>query len=403
MTIEIGRFEGEWAELVGLMNLGFAAPWSEAQLEAERRAWDPGRSIVAREDKELVGHTTAFPLQLTVPGGQLPAAGVSMVCVSPTHTRRGILRDLMRAQLTELHETGVEPVAVLTASEPVIYGRFGYGLGSDHQHITVAKASRQLRPVAGVADVRLRYADPVESLDVTTAIHNAEAAGRSGMFTHDERWQQYVTSENVTTDTQGASPLRCVLAERDGEVIGYAHFRTRRTTKNFVDVSRVHARDLASHAALWQFLLNQDLLRDTTYEQLPSDDPLLSLLVDPRAPKATTMDGLWVRLADVGQALAARTYASDLDVVLEIEDDLCPWNSGSWHLAAGPAGVTCEKTDRPADLRLAVRDLGAVYLGKPSLALLGAAGLVEERTAGALTATSQAFLTDRLPWLDTGF
>jgi hypothetical protein len=44
-----------------------------------------------------------------------------------------------------------------------------------------------------------------------------------------------------------------------------------------------------------------------------------------------------------------------------------------------------------------------VYLGRPSLARLGAAGLVTEQTRGAFTATSRAFLGDRLPWLDTGF
>jgi predicted acetyltransferase len=168
-------------------------------------------------------------------------------------------------------------------------------------------------------------------------------------------------------------------------------------------VNRVHARDLASRIKLWQFLLDQDLLSETTYDQLASDDPLLTLLVDPRAPKATTTDGVWVRLADVGRALAGRTYASEVDVVLGIEDDFCPWNEGSWQLTGGPEGATCVKTDRPADLQLGVRELGAVYLGKPSLALLGAAGLVQERTSGALAAASSAFLGERLPWLDTGF
>ncbi|WP_432946428.1 GNAT family N-acetyltransferase [Kribbella sp. CA-253562] len=403
MTNGIERFEGEWDELVKLLNLGFAAPWSDAQLAAEQKMWERERSFVAQEDKELTGHTGSFGMTMTVPGAQLPVAGVTMVCVSPTHTRRGILRELMRAQLTDLHETGVEPVAVLTASEPVIYGRFGYGLGSDHQHITVPKASRAMRPVAGVDKVRIRYADPVEARPVTTKIHNDEAVGRPGMFLHDERWEDYVGGENVVTDTSGASPLRCVLASVDGEVTGYAYFRTRRTTKNFVDVSRVHARDLASHAALWQFLLNQDLLSETTYYNLPSDDPLLSLLVDPRAPKAVTADGLWVRLVDVGRALAGRTYAEEVDVVLGVTDEFLPWNAGRWHLTGGPGGATCEPTDRPADVMVDVRELGAVYLGKPSLELLGAAGLVEERTEGALAATSKAFLGKRLPWLDTGF
>jgi predicted acetyltransferase len=403
MTIEIGRFEGDWADLVPLLNLAFAEPWTEAQLEAERKIWEPDRSIVATDGKEVAGHACAFSLRMSVPGAQLPVAGVSMVGVSPTHRRRGILRDLMRRQLTELHEQGREPVAVLTASEPVIYGRFGYGLGSDHQRITVPKVSRALRYVEGVADVRISYADPAESVNVTMNIHNAEAADRPGMIQHDERWSKHVIGENVLTDSRSASPLRCVLASRNGETTGYAHYRTKRTDKGYVDVGRVHAKDLQSRVKLWQFLLDQDLLSETRYEQLASDDPLLTLLVDPRAPKATTADGAWVRLVEVDRALAGRTYASEIDVVLGIEDDFCPWNEGSWHLVGGAEGATCEKTDRPADLQLEVRELGAVYLGKPSLARLGAAGLVEERTAGALAATSNAFLGERLPWLDTGF
>ena len=403
MTIEIGRFEGEWQELLGLLNLAFAEPWSEAQLEAERKVWEPERSIVATDGKELAGHTGAFSLRMGVPGAQVPVAGVTLVGVSPTQRRRGILRQLMRRQLTELYEGGVEPVAALTASEPVIYGRFGYGLASDSQHVAINKSSRDLRKVVGVEDVRIRIADPAESLAQWAEFHAAEARTRPGMLEHSERFQQYVISENVVTDIRGMSPLRCVLAERDGQLVGFSHYRTRRTDRGYLDVVRVHSSDIAAHAALWQYLLDPDLLGATEYEALPSDDPLLSLLVDPRAPKATTLDGAWVRLADVGKALAARTYATDVDVVLGIEDDFLPWNAGNWHLSGGPEGATCEKTDRRPDLVVGVRELGAVYLGKPSLALLGAAGLLEERTNGALAAASRAFLSDRLPWLDTGF
>ncbi|WP_433017019.1 GNAT family N-acetyltransferase [Kribbella sp. CA-294648] len=402
MTIEIGRFDGEWDELRQVIDLAFSAPWSDAQLETEARVWERDRSVAATDGKDVVGHTGAFGFELTVPGGQVRAAGVTMVGVLSTHRRRGILRDLMRRQLTDLYEAG-EPLAVLTASEPVIYGRFGYGLASDHQEVTIKRTSRELRKVAGVEDVRLRFADPQESLAQTSAFHNAEAKTRPGMFQHDENFQYYVTHDNVTARLQGASPVRCVLAERDGELVGYTHYRTRRTDKGFVDVVRVHSADVAAHVALWQFLLDPDLLGETRYEHLPSDDPLLMLLVDPRAANATTLDGLWGRVADVGKALAARTYAEELDVVLGVEDDFLPWNAGSWHLAGGPGGATCEKTDRSPDLVLGVRELGTAYLGRPSLGLLGAAGLVEERTEGALAVASRAFLSPRLPWLDTGF
>ncbi len=149
MAIEIGQFKGEWDELVELVDLAFAAPWTEEQLESERRVWEPERSIVATDENQVVGHTSALSLRMTVPGAQIPVAGVTLVAVRPTHRRRGILRDLMLAQLTEIQEAGNEPIAALTASEPAIYGRFGYGLASDHQEIVIRKSSRELRPGGG--------------------------------------------------------------------------------------------------------------------------------------------------------------------------------------------------------------------------------------------------------------
>jgi predicted acetyltransferase len=402
MAIEIGKFAGAWEELLELLDLAFSAPWSDEQYETERRIWEQERSIVASEDGQLVGHTGTFTLQLSVPGGQLPTAGVTMVGVRPTHRRRGILRNLMRTQLKEIHEAG-EPLAALTASEPVIYPRFGYGLASDHQEIVVPKESRTLRPVAGIDDVRIRYVDVKESLPRCAELRNRLALERPGMFQHDDRWQQYTIGDSLVSAAGSASKLRCVVAERDGELTGFAHYRTKRAEKGYVEVRRVHAADLASHAALWRYLLEPDLLSQTRCEMVASDDPLLDLLLDPRAPGPITRDGMWLRPVDVGRALAGRTYARDVDVVIEVVDDFLPWNAGRWHLSGGVDGASCEQVTRDADLTLDVRDLGAVYLGRPSLARLGRAGLVAEHTRGALAAAEEAFSTSRLPFLDTGF
>ena len=59
----------------------------------------------------------------------MPAAGVTIAAVLPSHRRRGVLRAMMRALLDACHERG-EPVAYLWATEDTIYGRFGFGLAS---------------------------------------------------------------------------------------------------------------------------------------------------------------------------------------------------------------------------------------------------------------------------------
>jgi predicted acetyltransferase len=100
-------------------------------LPAERvyAAWEGGRAA---------GGLGAFRFQLTVPGGRVPAAGVTIAGVLPTHRRRGVLRAMMRALIDATHARG-EPVAYLWATEGTIYGRFGFGLASFTAEIDLAR------------------------------------------------------------------------------------------------------------------------------------------------------------------------------------------------------------------------------------------------------------------------
>ena len=95
--------------------------------------------------------------------------------------------------------------------------------------------------------------------------------------------------------------------------------------------------------------------------------------------KFRTGDGLWVRLVDVGAALAARGYAEEGELVLEVEDAFCPWNDGRYRLDG-------------------TKTLGSTYLGGFSFADLLRAGRVEEVREGAIARADALFRTDRKPW-----
>ncbi len=172
------------------------------------------------------------------------------------------------------------------------------------------------------------------------------------------------------------------------------------------DTSAVQVVELAAatrqaYAALWRFLAGIDLVPWIEYEGAV-DEPLPHLLVDPRAVRSTPVDRLWVRLVDVDRALAGRRYATPLDLVLEVEDGFCPWNTGRWRLRAEGAAVGCERTTAPADLRLAAAELGAAFLGGTTLASLAAAGLVQEVRPGALDRATVAFRGEREPFYPGG-
>src|SRR5207248_6676070 len=71
---------------------------------------EPSRSFLANDGSAVVGGCASFPFEMSVPGGVARAAGLTIVGVLPSHRRRGILRDMMRAQLDDVHRRG-EPVA----------------------------------------------------------------------------------------------------------------------------------------------------------------------------------------------------------------------------------------------------------------------------------------------------
>ncbi len=130
----------------------------------------------AFDGSTLVGLTSAFSFDLTVPGAVVPAAGVSWVGVLPTHRRRGVLRGLMTTQLNDVHERGREAVAILWASEPVIYGRFGYGLASSAYSVKVPRNAQALRADApSDPALRLRLV-PAEDWKLTADVYAAAAA-----------------------------------------------------------------------------------------------------------------------------------------------------------------------------------------------------------------------------------
>jgi predicted acetyltransferase len=354
-----------------------------------------------------VGTSGAFSFRVTVPGGtSVPAAGITMVTVAATHRRRGLLTSMMRRQLDDIRSWG-EPLAVLTASEPVIYGRFGYGIATHQHNVEIDTTRVRLSVPPGTDDVRLRYATPADVLDTCEAVYARLVPGRPGRLARRPGWER-VTLLDPVSERDGASPLQCVVAERDHEAVGYARYRIKpggdhRGVAFTVVLEELEALDPATHAALWRFLFGIDLTSTLVARGRPVDEAWQYMVSDIRRCAVRMRDALHVRLVDVGAALEARTYQAPVDVVFEVEDAFCPWNEGRWRLTGDTKGATCARTSYAADLALSVRELGAAYLGGVSLASLAAAGRVRELRQGALAEASVGFSSAVAPWLPHGF
>lgn len=346
--------------------------------------------------EQLVAVHASYPFgSCPVPGGRVAAAGLTWVGVHPGWRRRGLLRAMIHSHFEDCRRLG-EPVSVLTASEPAIYGRFGYGLASVRVHLTLRRGAA-LRPVTGSERVSVRYEtlDAGRHGDLVGRLH--AAVERPGWITRETAELGAAVLGDPPVFRRGREAMRILIAERDDSEVGYALFR--RASKfsdagpeGTVSVEEVVAGDPATAHALWSRLLDLDLTHEVTSGMLAPDDALLGLLVDVRAARPAVKDNVWVRILDVPAALSARQFQAPVDVVLEVADDLVPGTAGRWHVRADAfSPATVERTDAPADLALGIRELGAAYLGGASLAALAAAGLVQERRPGSLLPAAAAF------------
>lgn len=392
----------EWPAVLHVDGSAFGAPWDEAVNEADLRTVEWGRWTGAFDGDDLVGTAAIYSFTMSVPGGAQPVAGVTWVGVLPTHRRRGILRSLMAHQLHGLHDQGAEAWAALWASEPAIYGRFGYGAASNRLTLTVQRSDRAVRLEAPRdPGLRLRL-HPVDDWKAVAQVYESFAATRPGVVRRTDAWQERAVLD-LPSQREGRSPLLCVVAEDASGIRGYARYGVKSDWSTGTAGGKVHVRELvaadpAAHAELLRYLCDLDLTSVVDLWNVPVDDPAWHWLTDIRRAAPRVSDALYVRLVDLDRALVQRTYTTEVDVVLDVSDDLCPWNAGRWRLQGGPEGATCTRTTDGADVSVPVASLGAAYLGGPTLLELARAGLAREERAGALAATGRAFAHDPAPW-----
>jgi predicted acetyltransferase len=368
---------------------------SPERMDRCSRLLEPERTLVLRDRGRIVAGAGIFSRRLTVPGAVLPVAGVTLVGVQPTHRRRGLLTALMLRQLADVHEAGRESVAALWASEGAIYGRFGYGLATLIADLDLDKRDARLRVRP---ELQVEMLPPPDAIPAMRDVHDAVQPTWPGMLARDDAWWGD-RIEDPEDERDGAWPLRAAIVAG----AGYALFSIKRGWESGRSTSQVIVREaLASSpegsAAVWGFLLGLDLTTRLVYHLAPADEPLPHMIGELRAVRARIGDGLWVRLVDVPRALQERTYGEPFEVVLEVADEVCPWNAGRWALRWDGTSATAAPTSLPAALELGAAELGAAYLGGTTLDVLARAGRVQELRGGALAATSRAFRADRAPW-----
>jgi predicted acetyltransferase len=365
-------------------------------------SWPAAHKFGAFDGDTPIGIASSFTTEIAVPGGGVvPVAAVDGVGVRADRTRRGVLSAMMAAQLADFAARGVS-LAVLHASEPTIYGRFGYGSAALGKTVQLPRPAARLHErVPAGGDVRMLT--PEAAVKEIPGLYQRIGLRRPGTIGRPEVW--WPTAHERHVDRDGNHTV-VVHSGPDGDD-GFAVYKTvERRSLDAPDegavlkVRDLHASGPVARAALWRFLLSVDLVSAVHARHRPVDEPLAPMLTDHRHARTLAVeDDLWLRPVDVAAALAARTYRAAAPVVLAVTDRTLPANTGRYQV--GPDGA--RRTDAAPDLSLDVDTLGMLYLGQWSATALADAGRIEVHDPAAAARADELFTTVTAPWCGTLF
>ncbi len=368
--------------------------------------WEHGYYLAGFDGSDIVATSGAFDLTLTIPGGELPTAGVTVIGVLPTHRRKGLLSRMMRMLIDDAREQG-RPLAALWASEEAIYQRFGFGMATLGTWMSIEPHRAHLRgrpePVG-----QTRLLDVEEAAKTLPSLFERVRVMVPGTFVRDESWYRGHTLFDPPIDREGATPYFIAVWEDDDGPGAYAIYRTKEDWSKGFGAGKVTVNELVAVSPLaareiFRFVLGIDLMDRVTGALPEGGLPYALMLEEPRRLRLKTSDSLWLRIVDVAESLSARSYAAEGSVVIGVVDPYCTWNDGRWRLETGPEGATCEATDDEPELTVEVIDLASIYLGAFTFHQLAHAGRVVENVAGALDRADALFRTDIAPWCPETF
>ncbi len=319
--------------------------------------------------------------ELTVPGGRaVPASAISSVTVAATHRRRGLARSLMAGELREAARAGL-PVAMLTASEATIYGRFGFAAAA--AAATWRIDTRRAGWLSADAPGRIDYVSREDARRIAPELHERIRLRLPGeVIVPGPHWDDML---RLRGDAEAAGAVRAIqYRDAAGEIQGLAAFTLDRTppTPATLEVVFLYAATDDAYAALWHFLLEHDLVGTVVATERSTDEPLWWMIADQRAAEIRLRDHQYVRIVDVAAALQARRYEQAGSVVLDVTDPL-GITSGRYLLEVADDGTAqvrilgeAEATGSVPLAFLGIAELSAIYLGGVRVRTLAAAGRI---------------------------
>lgn len=410
VDVSVERYE-EWLEY-SLGTFGHVLGDDPEVIAFLGAMYPPNRSIAVVDGSGYVATASAIELDVVLPGGYVVGmAGVTLVTVDPTVTRRGVLTTMMQHIHRRAAEEG-KPLAGLVPTEWPIYGRFGYGPATWFDSLIVDVERVRWRGDVPGLDISPRRTSGKEARELAYSINQNASVVTAGEVLFPSCYWDRLTmgASSLRLDSlfglggSAMGPRRCVAVED----LGLASYRVSSgwtahgAANGILKVSDLLAVGAPAAAALWRHLFSVDLVAKVKVPQVPVDEPLRWWVVDPSCLQPLRHHGLWLRPLDVVSVLEAREWSGRGALTILVHDTE-GYADGTFRLEVDDGGATCRRSSAKPDLEMEVAVLGAILLGGTSATELQQSGRIRSANAHAAQLWDSLAMPPRAPFLSYSF
>lgn len=299
-------------------------------------------------DGQLACVQTTYPTSMYFAGQPVPMGALAGVASAPEFRRRGLVRELLRDALDDLHEQGVG-WSLEYPFDPRFYHRLGWQSMPNGVELEL--------PVEYLFDGSppTAYRRALSEFPSLAAIYSAWSARYSFALTRidDPRdpWTRLVSAPWLEGDAflyeLDDAYLLLTLAQDEGRLTA--------TVEDYAFASPDGRRDLLGLLGSLQGQV--ELVRI----HLPDVDPLV--LDFGRRFVKPGKSVLQARVVDIEAALAPLVSKTERRLTVSVVDELCPWNHGTFLLTVGTDGSSLERVDAQPDVEIPIQTLPLLLAG----------------------------------------
>jgi predicted acetyltransferase len=310
------------------------------------------RRLVSYDTDAPMAKLGIHPMTINVRGTVLPMGGVGGVSTMPAGRRKGHVRALMTQAFAHMREDG-QPVSALYPFRESFYERLGYA-GWPRPRYTTLNPSDLLPLLRTEKRGTIEHMRIADGYDAWVEFLRTCQSGRHGFSLKDPVHMAGLRDDNN---------VWLVLVREGDEITGAMTYRITGYIGSLIARTFYTRTATARYQLLEWIARHADQVKEARV-RLPADVYPELWFGDLEAPTTTNDEENWI--APMGRIIAIDGLngigADDGEVTVELTDEHCPWNAGSWTLRG--AGGTLEITQGGTPTAtLTVQGLSALVFG----------------------------------------